>query len=229
MLGLLLLALVGCTPRVSIHTMSDLKPNELLLVGKIELVPPLKPDEQLIGSNFIFPSDDADPHDRIYLSTGPKWVKPEGPTSYRKDIDTGDALAMLKGDPTVTSMFTGKFGEWFFAPVPDEEAYVVRGHMIQTQTSGSGGWGPMRLGATNGQFIWAYFPGGLHFTPKPGDKAVYVGTVRYYRDKNLDVSRIAVVDEFNQARKAFEARFKDHSIPLQKRLFTKVPGLKFKY
>lgn len=226
-LAVLLLGLVACAGHVSIHELSDLKPDELMIVGKVELVPPLKDGEQIIGT--ISPSEDADQHNRVYFDTGPKWVAPEGPTSYRKDYAASMSASMdlMHRDPAVTWQFTGKFGEVFFAPMPPQDAYVLRSYFIQEQTSGSTGY--MGIGATRGTYVFAYFPGGLHFTPKAGDRADYVGTIRIHRDKNNDVRSIEVVDEYAQAKKAFDERFKGNHLTLNKRLFTKVSGFKYRY
>ena len=55
----------------------------------------------------------------------------------------------------------------------------------------------------------AYFPGGLKVEVKPGDRAVYIGTLRYHRDEFFEVSKTVVVDDYAGASAEFVRRFGD--------------------
>lgn len=64
----------------------------------------------------------------------------------------------------------------------------------------------------------ALFPGGLRVDIEPGDRAVYVGTVRYYRNEFMETQRVEVVDAYADEAKEFARRF-GGDVRLQKRLF----------
>jgi hypothetical protein len=63
----------------------------------------------------------------------------------------------------------------------------------------------------------ARFPGKLRVALKPGDRAVYIGTLRYYRDEFFEITRVAVVDEYGAANAEFANKF-GSGVPLRKAL-----------
>jgi hypothetical protein len=61
----------------------------------------------------------------------------------------------------------------------------------------------------------------LRATLRPGDKAVYIGTIRYHRDEFFTISRIQIVDDYGHANAEFKKKFgSKHS--LRKALLTAV-------
>jgi hypothetical protein len=67
----------------------------------------------------------------------------------------------------------------------------------------------------------AYFPGGLRVSLRSGDKAVYVGTVRYYRDEFWNFSKVTIVDDYDRANAEYRKKF-GGKIALRKALVTPV-------
>ncbi len=68
----------------------------------------------------------------------------------------------------------------------------------------------------------AYFPGGLKAELRPGDKAVYIGTIRYHRDDFFEVQQVEILDDYERVKAEFEREFgKEH--PLRKALLTPAP------
>mgnify|MGYP001434112348 FL=1 len=65
----------------------------------------------------------------------------------------------------------------------------------------------------------ARFPGGLKVSLNPGDRAVYIGTLRYHRDEFFEITRVAVVDEYGAAQAEFTKKF-GAGVPLRKALMT---------
>ena len=66
-----------------------------------------------------------------------------------------------------------------------------------------------------------FFPGGLKVSVKPGDKAVYIGTVQYHRNEFFDITKVAIVDDYERANTEFKKKFgKKHT--LRKALLTSV-------
>ena len=66
----------------------------------------------------------------------------------------------------------------------------------------------------------ALFPGGLRVPIQPGDRAVYIGTLRYHRNEFFEITRMTVVDEYVAAYTEFRKKFGD-GVRLRKALMTK--------
>ena len=52
-----------------------------------------------------------------------------------------------------------------------------------------------------------YFPGGYKVTIKPGEKAVYIGTLQYHRNEFFDISKVVIVDDYERANAEFKKKF----------------------
>ena len=98
-------------------------------------------------------------------------------------------------------------GSTFFVRSKAEPAYVLGGVVF------------LDMGGNSQQK--AYFPGGFQVAVKPGDRALYVGTLRYHRDEFFEIQRITVVDEYREASAEFAAKF-GKGQTLRKALLTRV-------
>jgi hypothetical protein len=67
----------------------------------------------------------------------------------------------------------------------------------------------------------AYFPGGLKVALKPGDRAVYVGTVQYHRNEFFEVTKTVIIDDYARANAEFKQKF-GAKYPLRKALLATV-------
>jgi hypothetical protein len=67
----------------------------------------------------------------------------------------------------------------------------------------------------------AYFPGGLKVSIKPGDKAVYIGTVQYHRNEFFEITKITINDDYDSANAEFKNKF-GARMPLRKALLIQV-------
>jgi molybdopterin synthase catalytic subunit len=54
---------------------------------------------------------------------------------------------------------------------------------------------------------------------KPGDRAVYIGTVRYHRNEFWEITKVAIVDDYDRANADFRKKF-GAKTPLRKALLT---------
>ena len=50
-------------------------------------------------------------------------------------------------------------------------------------------------------------PGGLKYDIRDSDKAIYIGTIRYYRDDYNAITKIDFLNDFEKANQAFIDRF----------------------
>ncbi len=185
---LLLGALSACVgaAREPVDSLSGLNSDETVVVGRIEIVPPLRKDEQKLKGlgtgnfeNKVFLL--ADEHYRV-LTEEP------GVADYAGRIE-----AIL--------------GKNFFVRSHSKPFYILGGMMY------------LDLGGR--EMNRAYFPGGLKVSLKPGDKAVYVGTVQYHRNEFFEITKAAIVDDYDHANAEFKKKF-GAKTPLRKALLTAV-------
>jgi hypothetical protein len=177
----------GCaTPRKSIGSMAELGLNEAVLVGRIEMVPPLQGGEQKLEGFFT-----GDMRNRAYFLTDDHWREVQGEPSYSD----------YRG-------YVGEeFGKTFAIAVPRQPLYILKGIMY--------------VHFTKNRWEQAWLPGGLKVDLQSGDKAVYMGTVRYHRNEFMDITKVEIVDEFDREKAVFAKKFGSGPV-LRKKLATAV-------
>ncbi len=184
---LLLGALSACVSGAGgqVASMTEVGSGETLIVGSVELVPPLIKDEQKIqGLNSGMYEN------ILFLLSDDKYrVLNEEPGM---------------GDYTIEAVL----GKDFYVRSSSDKHFFILAGMLYLELGGS---------ATNR----AYFPGGLKALIKPGDKAVYVGTVQYHRDEFFVISKVTVVDDYDRANAEYKKKF-GAQYSLRKALLTQV-------
>lgn len=182
---LLLGACVG-PAREPVDSLSGLNGGETVVVGRIELVPPLRKNEQKLKG----------------LGTG---------NFENKIILIADGQYRTLTDEPGMADYAGrieaKFGQTFFVRSDNKPFYILGGMMY------------LDLGGS--EMNRAYFPGGLKVSLKPGDKAVYVGTVQYHRNEFFEITKATVIDDYGRANAEFKKKF-GAKYPLRKALLTTV-------
>lgn len=168
------LALAACAPapRAPVSALSELGGDEVVVVGKVELVPALRKHEQKIRGNVV-----GNFENRMYL------VMDEKLRPLPEDLRVADYAGRIEA----------LMGSTFFVRSKAQPAYILGGVVF------------LDMGGNSQQK--AYFPGGFQVAARPGDRAVYIGTLRYHRDEFFEIQRITVVDEYKQASAEFEAKF----------------------
>ena len=181
-----LLAACAPAPRAPLTSLDALGRDELVVVGKVELVPPLRKGEQKIRGMVV-----GNFENRLYLMMDEK-------------------LRPLPEDPRVAD-YAGRIealiGSTFFVRSKAVPSYVLGGVLF------------LEIGGNSQQKV--YFPGGFQVAAKPGDRAVYIGTLRYHRDEFFEITRVTVADDYREASAEFEAKF-GKAQPLRKALLTRV-------
>jgi len=172
--ALLGLALASCAPapRAPLTSLSALGSEEVVVVGKVELVPALRKGEQKIRGMVVGNFENT-----VYLMMDEK-------------------LRPLPQDPRIADYagrIEARFGSTFFVRSKAVPAYILGGVLF------------LEIGGQSQEKI--YFPGGFQVAAKPGDRAIYIGTLRYQRDEFFEFQRITVVDEYKEASAEFQARF----------------------
>lgn len=144
-----------------------------------------------------FEKDLTIPNDVFQMS---KMVRNRALLSFAAHPKTKIVKAKYRINPVV--------GQTYFFGLRRDVPFMVGGS-ITTEYSVVGG----NIRATE-----IIIPGSLRADLRPGDRAIYVGTLRLKRDEFNEVTEARVVDEYGQAAAAFRARF-GSGIPLRKALF----------
>lgn len=187
--GLLLIGALGACvgpAREPVDSLSGLDRDETVVVGRIELVPPLRKGEQKFKGIVI-----GDLENKMILITDDK---------YR-------ALTDEPGMSDFAGRIEAKLGKTFFVRSRSQPFYILGGMLF------------LDLGGE--ETNRAYFPGGLKVSIKPGEKAVYVGTVRYQRNEFFEITKANIVDDYERANAEFKKKFGTR-YPLHKTLLTPV-------
>lgn len=120
-----------------------------------------------------------------------------------------DRWRTIQGEPGTADLsgsISAPLGQTFYRIVPSKPLFLLESVVY------------LRVGKVNES---ALFPGGLRVDIRPGDRAVYVGTVRYHRNEFMETQRVEVVDAYADEAREFARRF-GGDVPLQKRLFQPV-------
>jgi hypothetical protein len=116
-----------------------------------------------------------------------------------------DHPRVIEGDPETGDFEDGiaaTLGEPFWVTVPARPLHVLRASIV------------MR---TAPAVEMAHLPGGMVVDIQPGDRAVYMGTIRYTRDEFFTVRRVEVIDEYAAASADYQSRAAS-DVPLTRRL-----------
>jgi hypothetical protein len=199
--ALLLLAFstTGCMgpARPFATSFAEVEKNEVILVGKIAIDPPLGEGDQTLktvafrdGGMIINPSA-KDYRNKVLLLTNSNNRRVADPSmgDYRGRIEAA-------------------LGETFYVRVPNEPFYVVRSEI----------W--MDLKAIGMEKM--VLPAGYRIDIRPGDRAVYVGTILYHRDEFFSTDKVKVVDEYKKESAAFRGRF-GNAVKLRKAIVSTAP------
>lgn len=185
---LLIGALGACVgpAREPVDSFSGLGGGETVVVGRIELVPPLRKDEQKLKG----------------LGTGN--------FENKLILITDEHNRALTNEPQMAD-YAGRIeailGKNFFVR-SDSKPFFILGGMMYLDLGGR-------------EMNRAYFPGGLKVSLKPGDRAVYVGTVQYHRNEFFEITKASVIDDYDRANAEFKKKF-GAKYPLRKALLTTV-------
>jgi hypothetical protein len=179
------LALAGCVPSAlaPVSSADGVGSGETIIVGRVELVPPLRKGEQRLTG----------------IGTG----------SYQNLmlLLTGERDRPLPAEPKIADYadrIEAPLGSHFFVRTRSAPFYIHGGIVF------------LDMGSTMNR---ARFPGGMRVALKQGDRAVYIGTLRYHRNEFFDITDVQVVDEYTAANAEYMKKF-GNGVPLSKALMT---------
>jgi hypothetical protein len=155
--------------------------DTVVVVGRIELVPPLRPGEQDLKMGTFDPLDTKSQlQGRAIL-----WLA----STAKREERTGDAI-----NPPLEQTYSFR--------IPRTTRYVVHGSVLMYHRVTSVSRRSIET-ASNELLI----PGPIEFDIKPADRAIYVGTLRLHRDEFNEVTRAEIIDEYAQALAEFRKKF----------------------
>jgi hypothetical protein len=177
----LLIGLLGACSTSSISSLSDIGSNEVIIVGRVELVPGLRKDEEqgrgVARAGVIVFGGPTNFENTMFLITG----------DTNKEIKKETSLSELSG------RIDAVLDDNFYARSPNKPFYILGGKVF--------------LSVDKSTSNTLYFPGGFKVIPKPDDKAVYIGTIRYEHDEFYNIKKVTIVDDYENTRTAFNKKF----------------------
>lgn len=189
--GVLLTALLsGC------HSSADraergrtLNNSELFVVGKVELIPPLRPEEQdlkTVGSGRL--------KNRVYVFLSDRFIDMQnlgmGGGKHAALVDFGKPFT-VKRRSSMPLYYSGGMA-W----MQSTAGYMNRRTTVQTDH--------------------LYLSSPYTFAVEPTDKAIYIGTWRYYRNEFNQIKKIEYIDEYVQALREYRQFVGDPKAALRK-------------
>jgi hypothetical protein len=187
LLALAALALAGCVSvsETTVGSLGEIGSGEVLVVGKIEIVPPIKAEEQTFKATDPFNTK------RHFIGRAVLFMSD---TKEYRDY-TGDAL-----NPPLQ--------QTFFLKAPKAKRYMVKGSVTMAHALRV----VSRRQAVSDQ-TELMFPAPLELDIRPGDRAIYVGTLRLHRDEFHEVTRAEVRDDYAKAAAEYRSRFPGAPLP----------------
>lgn len=193
-MGIILAGCVG-PPLPMARSLDDVGADEVIVVGRIEIDPPLDNTEQNLktisasGGGILINPSAGDYRNKVILLTG------------QKLHDISDPSISDYRDRIITTI-----GETFHVRSKKAPFYVIRSEI----------W--MKL--TDAGMQKALLPSGYKIDIRPADEAVYIGTIRYHRDEFFETKRMELIDDYNKENDVFRKKF-GLRLKLRKALATK--------
>lgn len=182
-LGAAALATAGCasvTVSEGVGSLSEVGADSVILVGKIQVIPRVRPEEQTFRAGV-----DVFNMKRHHIGRAILFVSDQPKYQER----TGNAL-----NPALE--------ETFFLKVPRSQRFMVKGSVTMALVAR-----PVSVRQSVLDHNELLFPGPIEFDIQPGDKAIYVGTLRLHRDEFHEVTKAEIRDEYAAAVADYRNKF----------------------
>lgn len=127
------------------------------------------------------------------------------------EMNRDRAMIQFNSQPEASDykyLINPELGKTFFFTIPREMKYMVEGNVVM-ELSTRGVSGEIQL------------PTWFRLDIKPGDRAVYIGKIKYKRDDFNSITAIELVDDYKNAAKQFKKKFGNKYI-LKKALINKI-------
>ena len=193
---LAVLALAGCVSvSEDLQDARGVGADSVILVGKIEIVPPVKPEEQSFKALDPFNTK------RHHIGRAILFMADQPQYQDRTDVALNPPLQQT-----------------YFLKAPRAKPYIVKGGVTMAFALRA----VSRRQAVT-EHTELLFPVPLRIDLRPEDTAVYVGTLRLHRDEFHEVTRAELRDDYAKAAAEYRARFPG-SPPPRKALLRRNPA-----
>lgn len=164
-------------------TLDSVQPNEVIVVGRIDVSPP--PDDIEQSMKTISPV------------RGGWSINPVASSLKNVVVLLTDNKLRKISDPSPSdynNRIEAPIGKTFYVRAPNTgPLYVIRSEIF------------MDIHA--GRWEKALLPSGYKIDIKPGDRAIYIGTIKYYRDEFFETKRVELIDDYERENAAFKKKF----------------------
>ena len=176
--------LSGCVSEMAaVNSAGELGPDDIAIVGKIEIVPPLDKFDQsglkTLGSGKF--------KGKVQIVFDTKKPDPENPKPEYSDniaqVPLGDVFVLRHRKAPAT--------------------YYLGGYILTESQASYSGYQGRNASISVGTIL---VPGGLKFHTANKTKALYIGTIRYYRDDYNTITKIRVINQYKSANREFRQR-----------------------
>ncbi|MDH5184813.1 MAG: hypothetical protein OEX12_13100 [Gammaproteobacteria bacterium] len=223
---LVIFMLAGCAPislkldGSPIQSFSDLKANEVVMVGSIKFMPAISEKDRDFSK--VQNKQHVAAHTQMFwLVKGNKWLNT---TDY--DIYEGaGSMGSNFNNHTPVSIN----GEQFSIPVKRAKAMLISGgyfpattrKVVHTTKYLDGRNSQFNHSQTEYTMVAKHLNFKLNVNTNTKSKAIYIGDIQIYRDKKFNLKKIVIKDNYKQANIDFKKSFKT-KIDLAKQLAIKV-------
>ncbi len=161
----------------------DIGPDETVVVGKIVISPPVDETEQTLST--------------VQSTGGACMVNPSAKQYKNTIVLLTDKKLRRIADPEpgdYRGRIEAPLDETFYARAPNSGPLYVNRSEIMMALYRSG-------------MEKAVLPSGYKIDIRRGDKAVYIGTIKYHRDEFFEVHKIEIIDEYEKESAVFRKKF----------------------
>jgi hypothetical protein len=183
-LVVLISGLLSCISSQNVSSLSSVREDDILLVGKAIIEPPLQPHEY----RKIITINGESGYIYLHYSNQLKPIK---------DLDIGFKQ--------VSNSIKTENGKTLFVKFKNQPLYFYYGFIL------------MDFDTDKNDGVYAYLPAGWVVNQQSKDKAIYIGTIKYTRDEFFRITKVEIIDEFDEISKEFYTKY-GNSIQLKKSL-----------
>jgi hypothetical protein len=183
--------LTGCVSvSENVGTLSEVGTDAVLLVGRIEIVPPIKPEEQRYKAGI-----DLFDTKRHFIGRAILFMSDKPEFQERTDVALNPPLEEL-----------------FYVRLPADRRFMVKGSVTMELVTRA-----VSARQTVMDRAELLFPAPLAIDVRPGDRALYIGTLRLHRDEFHEVTKVELIDQYRAAAVEYHKKFPG-SLPPRKAL-----------
>lgn len=182
---------IACATAKSVSSVKSLGKNDVLLVGKVILEPPLSKDEMKTPYSL--------PLLTMYGKSGEINIYFQDKLTPLNNLEVGMKESL--------NSISSEFNKTFFVKMDKKPHYYLY-------------YGYIIMGIDTdlpNDYIFHYLPLGMKININDQDKAIYIGTIKYTRDEFFRITKLEVIDEYDTVVKEYQAKY-GATLPLKKSL-----------